>query len=396
MQLQFAPQCCDAAGYLELGHQCFADGRCWNSLRPLGMVLYASLPYRLGLPPESLIYFNLGLVLISSFLAARLTNAVWPPNGRVLRFMRYPIAMIPYVAFLWAPCFNSLSDAPAAALALSGLWLTCLMTVERRGPVAASMSGLLLGLSAFMRTQYLFPVLMFGALYAAIAFYRKPAVNAVALLVALLMPLSLQVATTAAHTGNWSFLDRWATAWYMGPRHVTLALYGYDTLFPARVLDPTTPSANPDLVTLYDGAAVGYDGLSCFKDSHTGLLPALRHGDVNAALCLIVKRQFFYFGSYARLGLVYLPSPEVRIWRWWLLALNIVALAVSLYWLLISSGRLVAAPILVWLSSIWLIATYGPPEQRFFATFHTAMWVVALAAVSSRPTRSRDKSMISL
>src|SRR5207247_7339821 len=152
MPLHFAPQCCDAVGYLERGHRCFAEGRCWDSLRPLGMILYASLPYRLGLPEESLIYFNLGLVLISVILAARFISAVWPTTGTVLGFMRYPIALIPHVAFLWAACFNSLSDAPAAALALSGLWLTCLTIVERRGPVVASASGLLLGLSAFMRT----------------------------------------------------------------------------------------------------------------------------------------------------------------------------------------------------------------------------------------------------
>src|SRR2546426_6068751 len=193
---QFAPQCCDATGYLELGHRCFAEGRCWDGLRPLGMILYASLPDRLGLPQESLIYFNLGLVLVSVLLAARFIRAVWPATGTVLGFMRYPIALVPHVAFLWAVCFNSLSDAPAAAFALSGLWLTCITIVERRGPVLASASGLLLGLSAFMRLSYLYPVLLFGAVYAAIAVYRGrvPAVSAMALLAALLAPLSLQVA----------------------------------------------------------------------------------------------------------------------------------------------------------------------------------------------------------
>ena len=39
------------------------------------------------------------------------------------------------------------------------------------------------------------------------------------------------------------------------------------------------------------------------------------------------------------------------------------------------------------LSSMWLVATYGPPEQRFFATIHITMWVIALSAVWSRITR---------
>jgi len=353
------------------------------------MILYASLPYRLGIPEESLIYFNLGLVLLSVILAARFISAVWPTSGTVLGLMRYPIALIPYVAFLWAPSLNSLSDAPSAALALSGLWLTGITILERRGPVVAGVAGLLLGLSAFMRTQYLYPVLLFGAAYAAIAFFRKvPAANAMALLVALLTPVSLQVARTVANTGNWSYLDKWATQWYMGPRHVYSTLYGYDTIVPPwQGPDPTRPASHPDVVNLYDGAAAGYEGQSCFNNGHPGLLPALWHGDVKDALCLLVKRQSFYFGSYARLGLVYLPSPDKRIWSWWLWGLNIVALAVTLSWLLISADRLVGGLVLVWLAGIWIVCTYGPPEQRFFATFHTAMWVIALATVWSRVAR---------
>jgi hypothetical protein len=359
------------------------------------MILYASLPYRLGLPEESLIYFNLGLVLISVILAARFISTVWPTTGTVLSFMRYPIALIPHIAFLWAACFNSLSDAPAAALALNGLWLTCLTIVECRGPVVASASGLLLGLSAFMRLQYLYPVLMFGALYGAIALYRKvPAANAMALLAALLTPLSLQVAGTVAHTGNWSYLDSRANQWYMGPPFVNSALYGYDTIVPPwRGPDPTRPPSHPDLGTLYDGWAAGYDGGSCFKDSHTGLLPALRHGDLHGALCLLVKRQSFYFGSYARLGLVYLPSPDTRIWSRSLWVLNIVSLAVTFYWLLTSADRIVGCLVLVSLSSIWLVASYSPPEQRFFATFHITMWLVASATVWSRLARHLGHAM---
>jgi hypothetical protein len=240
-----------------------------------------------------------------------------------------------------------------------------------------------------MRTQYLYPVLVFGTVYAAIALYRKiPATNAMALLVALLAPVSLQVARTVAHTGNWGYLDKWATQWYLGPRHVTSTLYGYDTIVPAWAPpDPARPASNPDLVNLYDGAAAGYEGRLCFTDSHTGLLPALWHGNIKAALCLLVKRQSFYFGSYARLGLVYLPSPDMRVWSWWFWVLNLVALAITLYRLPISADRRVGALVLVWLSSIWLVATYCPPEQRFFATFHTAMWVIASATVWSRVAR---------
>ena len=388
MNVQFAPQCCDAAGYLELGQRCYAEGRCWDGLRPLGMTLYASLPYRLGLPEESLIYFNLGIALVSVIIAARFIRTVWPTTGTVLSFMRYLIALVPHVAFLWAMCFNSLSDAPAAALALSGLWLTCITIVERRGLVAASASGLLLGLSVFMRTFYLYPVLLFAAVYAAIAVYRKvAAVSAMALVVALLTPLSLQVASTFAHTGTWSYLDSWVNQWYMGPRHLTSTLYGYDTIVPPwRGPDLTRSPSSPDLITLYDGWAAGYDARSCFK-GRTGLLPALRDGDLAGALCMLVKRQSFYFGSYAMLGVVYLPSPDTRVWSPWLFVVNIVPLALTLYWLLISADRVVGVLAFMLLSSMWLVATYGPPEQRFFATIHITMWVIALAAVWSRITR---------
>ena len=387
----FAPQCCDAMGYLELGHRCFAEGRCWHGLRPLGMALYASLPYRLGLPQESLIYFNLGLVLVSVILAARFIRAVWPATGTVLSFMRYPIALVPHVAFLWAVCFNSLSDAPAAALALSGLWLTCITVVERRGPVAAGASGLLLGLSAFVRLSYVYPVLLFGAVYAAIVVCRRrvPAANAMALLAALLAPLSLQVARTFAHTGTWSYSDPSVNV-YVVSLHPQSALYGYDTIVPPwQGPDPARPPSNPDVIALYQGFAVGYDARSCFT-GRTGLVPALRDGDVAGALCLLVKRQFFYFGSYARLGAVYLPSPETRVWSRWLCVINIVPVALTLYGLLICADHVVGVLVLVLLSSIWLVATVPPPEQRFFATVHISMWVIALATVWSRLVHHRS------
>lgn len=383
---QFSPQCCDALGYLDLGQRCFAEGRCWHGLRPLGMALYASLPYRLGLPQEALIYFNVALVLVSVMLAARFMRAVWPATGAGRGFMRYSIALAPHVAFLGAVCFNSLSDAPAAALALSGLWLTCITVVERRGVIAAGACGLLLGLSAFVRLSYVYPILLFGAAYVAMAVYRRrvPPVNAIVLLVALVTPLSVQVGRTFTHTGAWSYSDPSVNV-YVVSLHPQSTLYGYDTIVPPwQGPDPASRSLNRDLVALYQGHAAGYDARSCFTEGKTGLVPALRHGDVTGALCLLLKRQFFYFGSYARLGLVYLPSPDTRIWSSWLFVINIVPLALTLYWLLFSADRVVGVLVLVLLASVWLVATVPPPEQRFFATVHITIWVVGLATVWSR------------
>ena len=394
MHPHFAPQCCDALGYLDLGQRCFLESRCWHGLRPLGMALYASLPHRLGLAPEALIYFNIGLVLASSVLAARFIRAVWPVTGTALGFMRYPIALVPHVAFLWAVCFNSLSDAPAAALGLSGLWLACITVVEHRGPVTAGASGLLLGLSAFVRLSYVYPVLIFGLVYTALAVYRRrvSAGNAVALLALLLSPLSVQVGRTFAHTGAWSYSDPSVNV-YVVSLHPQSTLYGYDTIVPPwKGPDPGRPPSNPDLVALFDGAAAGYQAPACFM-GRTGLLPALRHGDLAGALCLFAKRQFFYFGSYTKLGLVYLPSPDVRVWSWWLCVLNIAAIALTFYWSLILAGREVGALVLALLSSVWLVATVPPPEQRFFAAVHITMWIVALATVWSRILEYRSHLM---
>jgi hypothetical protein len=348
------------------------------------MTLYASVPYRLGLPPESLILFNLGLVIVSSCLAARFARTFWPVTGRTLGFMRYVIAAFAHVAFLWVMCFNSLSDAPAAAFALSGLWLTCTTTVGRGGMLAAGAAGALLGLSAFLRVSYLYPVLVLGAVWAVMRACHRCllARGTAAFLVALIAPLWLQVARTHAHTGSWRYVDSAAES-YLLSLHLGSTLYGYDTMVPSWQTAPEQPRRfDPDLVVLDQGSAVGYEARSCFED-RPGLLPALHHGDLLGALCLIARRQSFYFGSYAGPGVVYLSSPDARVWSPWLCVINGLPLALTLYWLLTVERR-VGIIALAFVSSLWLIATVSQPEQRFVAPVSIFTWAVGLSAAWAR------------
>lgn len=389
---QFAPQCCDATNYLELGQRCFVDGLCWDTLRPLGMTLYASLPSRLGLPPEAMILFNLALVTISGLLAARFIQTFWPSTGTAAGLMRYAIAFLPHIVFLGAPCLNSLSDAPAAALLLSGLWLTCITIAERRGPAAAGLSGLLIGLSAFMRLSYLYPVLIMGAAFVVVAAYRRsvPAIRAAAFVMALIAPLCIQVGRTHAHTGSWSYIDPGMNA-LLKSLHFDSVLYGYDTIVPAwKGPPPEQRRPASDLVVLTEGLAAGYDARSCFGEV-SGLIPALQHADFAGAMCLVAKRQSFYFGSYASLGRVYLPSPDARHWSRWLFALNGLMFVLTLYWLVAKANRTVGVVALALLSSVWLVVTVSVPEQRFFATLSIFTWIVGstfLWCLADRPGRS--------
>ena len=349
------------------------------------MPLYASLPFRLGVPPESLILLNLALVAVSALLAARFIRAFWPSPGMAAGLLRYAIAFLPHVLFLWATCFNSLSDAPAAALLLSGVWLTCITIAERRGPAVAALSGFLIGLSAFLRLSYLYPALIAGATFLVVAAYRRsvPAVRIAAFAAALIAPLCLQVGRTYAHTRSWTYIDAGANA-LLKSTHLDSALYGYDTIVPrwAGPL-PERQRLNPDFVFLQGGLAAGYEARSCFSEV-TGLVPALQHGDFAGALCLVAKRQSFYFCSYAMLGRVYLPSPGARHWSRWLFALNSLLFGLTLYWLLVNADRTVGVFALALLSSIWLVATVSVPEQRFFAVVSIFMWIVGLAFLCFR------------
>lgn len=378
---QFSPQCCDAQGYLDLGRRCFAEGECWDRLRPLGMTLYASLPYRLGLPQEALILFNLGLLAVSIALAARFIGIVWPATRRSYGWVRYVTALLPHLVFMWTLSFNSLSDGPAAAMALSGLWLTCTILVERRGPATAAAAGLLTGLSAFLRLSYLYPALMLGAVFVTTAIYRRhlQKTTTAVFLAALVVPLCVQVSRTHAHTGVWSYIDS-ATNSSLMSEHLNSTLYGYDTVVPAWQGPGQQPQAlNPDLVILQQGSAVGYDARSCFRGS-LGLMPALKDGDLAGAACLLAMRESFYFGSYATLGAVYLPSPASRIWSRWLYVVNGLPLALTLSWILTTAQRRAAGTAAAFAVSLWFVATIALPEQRFFVPVSVFTWVVGISA----------------
>jgi len=71
MPLEFAPQCCDAPNYVALGEACAKQlTACWHGLRPTGALIYFSLPFRIGLPGESIIVLNALFTLLSAIAGA--------------------------------------------------------------------------------------------------------------------------------------------------------------------------------------------------------------------------------------------------------------------------------------------------------------------------------------
>jgi hypothetical protein len=65
----FFEQCCDAGSYLEIGSKCALNNDCYDDTRPGGVGYWFSWPVRLGLSADALIYANIALLLLSSWLA---------------------------------------------------------------------------------------------------------------------------------------------------------------------------------------------------------------------------------------------------------------------------------------------------------------------------------------
>jgi hypothetical protein len=197
----------------------------------------------------------------------------------------------------------------------------------------------------------------------------------------MLVPIGIQVQRTYAHTGAWSYIDPSATAALMS-LHTNSTLYGYDTLVPPWTAPGRPPLAHGDAVLLQQGAGLGYEGRACFVGERPeGIVPALKHGAVAGALCLAMKRQGFYFASYAPFGIVYLPSPGARLWSRWFLVVGLAMIVSMLFWLW--RNREIGVLALVNMGAICAVSTISVPEQRFLAAVHVFLSVIVLSVFAS-------------
>ena len=159
MRLAFSQQAGDAVSYLDLGSACAGDwARCWDPLRPVGAILYFSLPYRLKLPPESIIILN-WLLLLGSIGLAYYTMQRVEPEKRWLRWLRLAAISIAHFAFFWSSSWNSLSDLPATIFALAGMQFILLARLKDRWWCYWAI-GLSFGISLSLRAFFLYPALL--------------------------------------------------------------------------------------------------------------------------------------------------------------------------------------------------------------------------------------------
>lgn len=279
--LSFLPQCCDAHQYQDLATLCATQGICYDPLRPMGAVLWFSLPLRLGLPFEALIYPHLLLLFVSMVLSAvaalSWTRRLLPSLGRIdilwQGVLLFGLSALIHLPVFYSLVFTSLADAPAGLLALNGVWL---LLLARGRVVWLVLAGLCLGLAAFVRVFYLYPLLGMAAVYALLWCWQKPRHwQGLGFLVCLL-PLLVQYCATWQEKGSWSYLapdesEFWTQA------HFNSRASGYDTVLPFAAYQ------------WFSDCAVDYGGIQ----------GSWQQREWQGLACIFWQRYRFYFGSYA-------------------------------------------------------------------------------------------------
>ena len=380
--LQFLPQCCDAENYLGLGLRCAQGGTCYDHLRPMGSILWFSLPYRLGLPPESLILANLLLLLVSvvlsGYVASKSTMRFLGPRQRPGRWARrlliallFGLSALVHVVFLRPVLFNSLSDGPAALLVLIAISLIVVARLDR-SYITLGIAGALLGLAAWIRVFYLLPVVVLVGVYLVLWLKNhRRRLGELTFLVALI-PILLQFIATYDAYGYVGYQEE-EVARFWRHAHLSSSAMGYDTLLPA----------------------AGYTWSST-REIEDGLLGAWKRKDVAGAICLVIDRVRFYFGSYSPRTYMGdanqhtdIPKGKIRVWSSSLLALNAFA-TVGAAWFFIRKRRTLGEGGFIVTLLLALIFGEGlliVPEQRFVLVFQVVTWVAFLASTLCLATR---------
>jgi hypothetical protein len=370
MSFELGRQCCDAVDYLVLGGRCARDAaRCWDPLRPIGATLYFSLPERLGWPSSSIAALNLALAAASAAIG-------WVSLGRLLggrpivRGAQAVAIAATYVFFMWEPAWNSLADVPAAALALVAFWL--LLASRREGMARHVGAGLALGGAVSLRAFYLYPALAAAVALVGLSFWPRQAMArapaaAAAFTAVLLAPILLQAGATHARTGRWAFLDP-EIAEIHTQIHFKTTAYGYDTI----ASGPATHG-------------LPYEAPECFRRGEV-FQKALNTGHLRAVACLLARRQYFYFGSFAGAGRVYLGTPGERHFSPLYLGLSVAGMIAGLAVAFARTSGSVALPPLVLAVALWAEGSVIRPEGRFLMVTQVALWALALAGTVSALT----------
>ncbi|TNF32942.1 MAG: hypothetical protein EP312_10535 [Gammaproteobacteria bacterium] len=279
---EFFLQCCDAGHYLYIGTHCGSQGICVKeALRPVGASLWFGWPYYFGLPPETLIYAHLGLLLLSVLLSVLAMISVLRVSSSIVRswpvaVLAAPIATVSLTAHaigFWPVLHVALADAPAGLFMLLAIWLLILSCHAWRW-VCMLLAGLFLGLSLWVRAFYLYPVVLLLVCWALLWFWRRCRPWSHGLLFLALSTIAAQVYLVHEKWGEWSFLSV-ADTGEARSLHLSSSAQGYDTLYPWQAYYWSSP-CQPAL----------------------GVKDVLVQGDISGGICLLASRLYFYWGTY--------------------------------------------------------------------------------------------------
>jgi hypothetical protein len=278
-----ALQCCDAGDYLAKGVTCAKDGICYGDLRPVGDYLWFSIPARFGWPPKSLIAANFALavmsVCLSVFALKKLLTAVCNVSAgaiSVLTLLIFSSAI--HAVFLRPTIFNTLADPPANLLLLGGIWLQMLAHFNANNATRTlqwMLTGACLGLAAWLRAFYLYPVIAGIAIYFLLWFFSRKKLKEELLILLALLPIGTQYLVTHQMFGTYSYLEEKSTKQWTNI-HLNAPFIGYDTVFP-RDSHFWTPQ-------------------HC--EAKFGILDGLENRKFGDVICVIAERLYFYLGTY--------------------------------------------------------------------------------------------------
>ncbi len=276
------PQVGDAPEYLWQGEDCAYDGKCFNTLRPIISMLWFSLPHRLGLPSTAILILHTLLLLCSIALSVHFMIRVAGKSQRFFRLQQLFAVIVStgiHAVFLWPTFFYSLTDTPAALLILCAMFLLLILqssNAKFRG-IGYFFIGLLLGCAEGLRIFYLYPILVFLALYLAISLLQKKREWRRFYLLSALLPILLQNYATFLYSGEIAHMPSSSEMRFWSNMHRGSTYTGYDTLIPEQ----------------------GYPWFKSPCAVQQGLWPSWHKHDWQQLSCLIAGRMNFLLGSYS-------------------------------------------------------------------------------------------------
>lgn len=290
-------QCCDALQYQQVGENCAINGDCYDNLRPMGAALWFSIPYRLGVSPANLVWMHFLLIGASVMLSVKVFRAmaaqafIRPFMFNKLQLLVLFLASITVHFIFFLPVlFHTLADAPAGLLALCGFWLLCLGHTRQSNAWTYAAAGICLGMAAWLRIFYLYPLLLVMAFYALRQVVSTKKKGELDFIFMALLPLVIQYSSTYHIAGHFSYVSKQESASWKSI-HLTDSAIGYDTVMPAKDI--------PEQAHRY------YSDCSI---NFPGIIGAWQQGAYSDAVCIVLHKVNFYFGSYMPRTYITYPS----------------------------------------------------------------------------------------